>query len=75
MSSHTLSYQLMMPVNVPQVNATTTVAVLINALSIGPIISLPDSPTSILLPPSLAGWLWPSQQYILSSVTDSSQNI
>jgi hypothetical protein len=27
------------------------------------------------LPPSLAGWLWPSQQYILSSVTDSSQNI
>jgi hypothetical protein len=27
------------------------------------------------LPPSLAGWLWPSQQYILSSVTDASQNI
>jgi hypothetical protein len=48
----------MMPVNVSQVNATTTVVVLINALSIGPIVSLPDYPTSTLLPPSLAGWLW-----------------
>jgi hypothetical protein len=47
----------MMPVNFPQVNATTTVVVSINALNVGPIVSLPDSPTSTLLPPSLAGWL------------------
>jgi hypothetical protein len=46
MSSHALSYQSIMPVNAPQVNATTTVVVSINALR-------------IVLPPSLAGWLWP----------------
>jgi hypothetical protein len=57
MSSHSLSYQSMMPVNVPQVNATTTVVVSISASSVGPIVGLPDSPTSTLLPPSLAGWL------------------
>jgi hypothetical protein len=36
MSFHALSYQLMMPINV-QVNATTTVVVLKNALTIGPL--------------------------------------
>jgi hypothetical protein len=45
----------MMSVNAPQVNATTTVVVLINALRIGPIIGLPNSPSSTLLPLSLAG--------------------
>jgi hypothetical protein len=35
MFSHALSYQSMMPVNAPQVNATTMVVVLINALCIG----------------------------------------
>jgi hypothetical protein len=49
----------MMPVNAPQVNATTMVVVSINALCIGPIISLPNSPSSTLLLPSLAGWLLP----------------
>jgi hypothetical protein len=49
----------MMPVNAPQVNATTTVVVLINTLHVGPVIGLPDSPSSTLVPPSLAGWLWP----------------
>jgi hypothetical protein len=32
---------------------------LINALRIGPIIGLPNSPSSTLLPLSLAGWLRP----------------
>ncbi len=59
MSSHALSYQSLMPVNAPQVNATTMVVVLINSLHIGPIIGLFDSPSSTLLLPSLAGWLWP----------------
>jgi hypothetical protein len=36
MSSHAFSYLLMMPINVPQLNTTTTVDVLRNALSIGP---------------------------------------
>jgi hypothetical protein len=49
----------MMPVNAPQVNATTMVVVLINALCIGPIVGLPNSPSSTLLLPSLAGLLWP----------------
>jgi hypothetical protein len=53
------SYQSMMPVHAPQVNATTMVVVSINALRVGPIVGLPDSPSSTLLPPSLAGWLWP----------------
>jgi hypothetical protein len=59
MSSHAHSYQSMMPVNAPQVNATTMVVVLINASRVGPVVGLPDSPSRTLLPPSLAGWLWP----------------
>jgi hypothetical protein len=59
MSSHALSYQSMMPVHAPQVNATKMVVVSINALCVGPVVGLPDSPSSTLLPPSLAGWLWP----------------
>ncbi len=59
MFSHALSYQSMMPVNAPQVNATTTVVVSKNASRVGPIVGLPNSPSSTLLLPSLAGWLWP----------------
>jgi hypothetical protein len=39
----------MMPVNAPQVNATAMVVVLINALCMGPVVGLPDSPSSSTL--------------------------